>query len=496
MCFNNEGIMFALLLRKELRSVLFSVKFVATFGAAALLLLLSIQAGITDYRNAVLRVDAARSLASDEMAHSPSWGGMSMTAFRQPDPLQVFVAGVANDVGRFSPINAREPVNLQNSEFTDNPLFALFRAADFSFIVAVVLSLFAILFTYDVINGEREQGTLALTFANPVSRVQYFAAKLLGTTLGLVIPVALAVLIGLLLVVLEGVPLSSSDWMRVLLLLAMSFLLFLFFIAFGSLVSALTQRSSMSFLYCLAAWILFVLVWPRAGMMAASLAVPVPSYAEVEGRRDTFAKDQWEAFNVAAIARWRDRTRAMDAMTDDEREAYRDAHLSAWADEDDGLRKTVEAAIETEGRRLQEDWQLRQSHQQSLGFAFALFSPASAYQIAAMNIAGTDPEMKDRTEQSMREYREVFSSYVERKQKESGGQGGMRITFDSRSGFKFSAPRARGTLDLSDMPRFVPPPATRPEVYASMVAPGSMIAGLMLCALAAGMAAFIRYDLR
>ena len=488
--------MFSLLLQKELRNILFSPKFIATFIAAALLLLLSIQAGITDYENAVRRVEAARALAADEMAHQPSWFGVSMTAFHEPDPLQIFVSGVANDVGLFSPINRREPVSLQNSAFTDNPLFALFRSADFSFIVAVVLSLFAILFTYDAINGEREQGTLALTFSNAVSRVQYLGAKILGIALGLIIPLALAVLVGLLLVLLEGVPLSGTDWWRILALMGMSLLLFLFCITFGTLVSALTQHSSMSFLYCLAGWILLVLVWPRAGMLVATLAAPVPSYAEVEGLRDAYAKDQWEAFNTAAETRWRDRTRPTNGMSEDEQAAYRDAHLSAWADEDDSLRKNVEATIETEGRRLAEDWRLRKAHQQNLGFTFALFSPASAYQIAAMDLAGTEPDMKDRMEGSMRDYRDQFTSYVDRKQKESGGSPGMRISFDSRSGFKISAPRERGTLDLSDMPRYTPPPVTQPGTYAQMIAPAGIIASLALFAIAGAMAAVLRYDVR
>ncbi len=488
--------MFSMILRKELKSILSSPKFLTTFAVASVLMLLSVQAGITDYTTAVRKLEAARALASDQMAHESSWRSVSMTAFRQPDPLQVFVAGVTNDVGRYSPINDQQSVNLQNSTYTDNPLFALFRSADFSFIITVVLSLFAILFTYDAINGEREQGTLALTFSNAVSRVQYLAAKGVGTTIGLIIPVSLAILLGLFLVVVEGVPLSGYDWERVLAVTGLSLLLFLFFIVFGLLVSASTRSSGLSFLFCLAAWILFVLVIPRAGMMVARLAVPVPSYAEVEGQRDAFAKDQWEVYNDAAMQRWRDRSKVMESMSSDEREAYRDAQMTKWTDEEDGYRKDLQAKIESEGRRLEEGWRLRRTQQQNLGFTLALFSPASAYQLAAMNLAGTDAGMKDRDENAMREYRRLFTAYIDRKQKESGGSGGMRITFDSNSGFKFSAPRERGTLDLSDMPGYVAPSMNNRAVLAGVVPSVGIIAALTLFAMAGAMAAFLRYDLR
>ncbi len=488
--------MFATMLQKELRAILGSPKVLATFAVAGLLMVLSIQAGITDYRNTILRLEAARNLAADEMAHASSFRSLSMTAFRQPDPLQVFVVGVANDVGRFSPINDQEPVNLQNSAYTDNPLFALFRAADFAFIVTVVLSLFAILFTYDAINGEREQGTLALTFANGVSRVQYLAAKALGTSMGLLLPVALAVLLGLLLVVLEGVPLTGSDWERLIVLLGLSVLLFVFFIVLGILLSASTRHSSVSFLYCLAAWILFVLVLPRAGMLAATLAVPAPSYAEVQGQCDAYAKDQWEAYTAAAMDRWKERSRPMQSMTESEQETYQSARQSQWMNEEEEYRKGVEAKIESESRRIEEQWRLRKAQQQDLGFAFALVSPASAYQIAAMKLAGTDPDMKDRYENSMRQYRSQFTDYTEKKQKSTGDSGGMRITFNSSTGFSFSAPRERGTLDLSDMPHYVVPTPDAGKVIAGVVPSASIILGLSLFAVAGAMAAFLRYDLR
>ena len=70
--------------------------------------------------------------------------------------MQVFSSGIHNDVGRVSDISSWREIKLQQSNYSDNSLFALFRFIDFTFIVQVVLSLFAILFTYDAINGGPE----------------------------------------------------------------------------------------------------------------------------------------------------------------------------------------------------------------------------------------------------------------------------------------------------------------------------------------------------
>ena len=58
----------------------------------------------------------------------------------------------------------------------------LFGVLDLAFIVKVVLSLCVLLFTYDAICGEKEQGTLRLYASYPVSRSAQALAKLAGST--------------------------------------------------------------------------------------------------------------------------------------------------------------------------------------------------------------------------------------------------------------------------------------------------------------------------
>ena len=97
---------------------------------------------------------------------------------------------------------------------------------DFTFIFQVVLSLFAILFTYDAINGERESGTLRLTYSCPVPRATYLLAKLAGAWTGLVVPLLIPVALAILLVLVMNVPVDSTHWYRILALLGAAVLLF------------------------------------------------------------------------------------------------------------------------------------------------------------------------------------------------------------------------------------------------------------------------------
>jgi len=253
--------MLKLLIEKELKNIIQSPKFLATFITCSILIIMSVALGINEYNNALRQYNTARNLTKQEMTQARSWLGVSAKSFREPNPLQILSAGVNNDIGRYSLINGRSEVKLQNSIYSDDPIFAVFQYVDFTFIVTVIFSLFAILFTYNSINGEREEGTLRLVFSNSVPRSTYISAKFIGSWLGLVIPLMIPILIGLLMLFLFKVPLSGVQWISIIILILMAILYLTFFSAFGVFVSSLTKYSSVSFMILLVAWILFVPGW-------------------------------------------------------------------------------------------------------------------------------------------------------------------------------------------------------------------------------------------
>ena len=164
--------MFLTLVHKELRAIILSPKFVGTFAVCSILILLSIFTGIKEYKTMQSRYEANSDLVEQELRQSTSWGHMSSKVYRAPDPMQIFVSGLDYDIGRWAAISDEQGAKLENSAYSDDPIYAVFRFIDFAFIVQFVLTLFAILFTFNAINGEREDGTLKLVFSNAVSPFQ------------------------------------------------------------------------------------------------------------------------------------------------------------------------------------------------------------------------------------------------------------------------------------------------------------------------------------
>jgi ABC-type transport system involved in multi-copper enzyme maturation permease subunit len=487
-----KSYMITSLIQKELKHVLLSPKFTTTFAVCSLLLLLSVYIGIREYRNSVIEYDNANHLVGEELREQSQWMSLNNRTYRKPDPMQIFVAGINNDIGRWSPVNQFAPVKLRHSIYSDDTIFAIFRFIDFSFIVQIVLSLFAILFTYNAINGERESGTLALTFSNPVPKATYITAKLIGSWLGLVLPLLIPIGLAILLVSLAGIPFDGSHWLKLFQFFGVSILYVTFFIALGLLVSSVARYSPLSFLLCLIAWIMLILILPRAGVIVASQMITVPTVAEVEGKQDAYAKDRWEQQSKEMEQRLRNRQSLTANMTKEDRDKYENDHLWNWMEEEDTKRKEVQKEIDNYGITLQEDLRNRKAEQERLAFTLCRFSPASAYLLAVMDIAGTNIGLKTRYEDALQSYRTTFTTYTQKRQKESGNSGGIRISVDSQRGVSIDTPRENGTLNLTDMPRFEPP---QPAGEIPILDIGILIFFTFL-AFSGSVISFVRYDVR
>ena len=498
--------MLSTIIQKELKSIISSPKFAITFAACSVLILLSVWIGIQDYRAGMERTDAALEINS-QVLKTITWNDVHTRAFRHPDPMQVFVAGVNNDVGRLSEIRSREEVNLKNSVYSDDSIFAVFRLVDFAFIVQIVLSLLAILFTYDAINGEREGGTLQLTFSNPVPRAKYILGKLIGSWLGLVIPLSIPILLSILLVLIMKIPMTPLHWQKLGGLFLVSLLYFTFFIALGLLTSALSRSSATSFLISLVIWVLFVFIVPRAGIMAAGQVVDVPSVAEMKSRQAAYTKEKQDEYQarmneyVQSLIK-RQMSMLKPNMTPQERNEMTKNLQGELEKEIRKERKVMEAAITDYGYRLHEERRNRQAQQERLGFLLCRFSPAASFRLAAMNLAETDVLLKTRAEKAMTDFRSNLLEMAELKTREQGSEGmmgGIRTRTYQRNdgttviGFDRRTPP---TVNPEDVPIFVQDPRTFGDTASDTLMDIGLLAIYSIVSFSITFVAFLRYDVR
>lgn len=477
--------MFGVLVNKELKAILLSPRFVGTFLVGAVLILLSVYIGIQEYGAAVDHARTSQQLSDQRLREATSWTAASTRAYRTPDPMMVFVSGLAFDIGRWSEVTTRTGVRLRHSLYSDEPIYAVFRFVDFTLIVTVVMSLFALLFTYDGVSGERENGTLKLVFSHPVQRAKYILAKGTGAWLGLMAALSIPTVLAILLVVVFDVPFAAVDWLRLLLLLGLSGLFCGCFVMIGLLISSLTRNSSVSFLSGLMIWVVLTLIIPRLGVMGAGQMTSVPTIAELQGQREAFAHDRWDKFTQEGISRW---TASADSLGEEA--------LMARIQEEDSLRRQVEKEISDYESQIYADLRRKSERRERLALSLARLSPVSAFQLGAMSVAGTDLTMKSRFEDVMDSYRAQFTSYVDQQQSANPGSGGIRIEFNSETGMKIDNPRDAGALDVSGIPQYSAPQYSLASAGGSLAIDFAVLSLVLLGCLFGSVTAFNRYDVR
>ena len=169
---------------------------------------------------------------------------------------------------------------------------------DWTFIIGYILSLIALIFTFDAISGERERGTLRLMLANSIPRRTVLIGKFLGALISTTIPFMLAVLVNLLILsTASAVHLNIQAWGRLGIIFCIALLYTCLFLALGLLVSARVQQSAVSLLILLLTWVTFVVFMPST---LASLASGFSSsmsrdeYDERYGQSDAELRRTWQ----------------------------------------------------------------------------------------------------------------------------------------------------------------------------------------------------------
>ncbi|MFQ5568711.1 MAG: ABC transporter permease subunit [Rhodothermales bacterium] len=474
--------MFRLVVEKELREIIGTTKFAVTFGVCSVLLLLAFYVGARNYQVSRAEYDAAQTENLRQMEGLTDWNQVTHRVFLPPQPLATLVSGISNDIGRTTEMRGRGELRAENSRFNEDPIYAVFRFLDLEFIFGIVLSLFAILFAYDAINGEKERGTLRLSFANAVPRDKYILGKLVGSFLALAVPLLVPILIGCLMLPMMNIPMTGSEWMRLGMVVLAGYLYLGVFLTLSVFISALTHKSSTSFLMLLVVWIFAVLIIPRAAVLVAGRAVEVPSIDKINYDKSRYMTQLWEEDREKMNAWMQENSMPRDGDREEWMKNFR-SYMSELSDVRDEKSREF-------GGRLNEERRNREGVQQGVALGIARLSPTSVFSLASTDLAGTSLELKQRYTESAAAYQQTYAQFMREKTGEA--RGGIAIIIRGR-GEEEEEP---DPIDPYELPAFeYQPPSTSETINEALFDIGVLLMFNIVFFVGA-FAAFLRYDVR
>ena len=413
---------------------------------------------ITDYR--MNRSDHTTEAASYVHPYPLTYSGLSVD--RPPNLLSIFYRGLEpSRPMSFRMTGNRDPMTEDQYERV-NLISDLFQTVDMISFTAIVMSLLALVFSYDIISGEKEGGTLRLALSFPVPRDLLLMGKWIGGYLVLVLPFLLTASCSLGVVVLHPrAEVSGSDLAAFCLLVFTSLLYIGVFYSLGLLVSASTSRAFTSMTVLVALWVGLSVGLPNLSPYVTHALVQVPTIQEIERRKGavTHEENQLRGQRISAYRKTTSDSRVQQRVVVSE--LYRDCFLQ----------------IARRQEQIQADYERAVGGQISAAVWLSRLSPTASLVYSAGEITNTGIWAWRRFRKALQEYRVRFLNYAEDKWIEQ-----------AKLGF--------GDISTRDYPRFFSLTPELSERVRVALADIGLLVVWNLIFFVTGYVAFLRYDVR
>lgn len=272
--------------KKEFLLNLMTFKFAVGTILCIVLMAVFMPVLVSDYQGRLKDYNENVSANEAELRKVKVYKNITPTIYLPPNVLSVFSEGLEKQFGNSAKIELDHIPEISAAAAKGNPYLSIYSVLDASLIFKIVISVLALLVAYDVVSGEREQGTLKLIMSSEIARYQVLLGKLLAGLMTLAVPVTIAFIVGLLILLsFPMVELTGSDWIRLGLMYFASLIFISAMYNFGLLFSCLARSSAISLVLGLFLWIVFVIVIPNGSNYLARKIQPLEPAEKIEGQR-------------------------------------------------------------------------------------------------------------------------------------------------------------------------------------------------------------------
>jgi len=429
------------IIRKEILNNIFSSRFLVTFLLLVIFVLATSVILTNDYvrkQDEFFRRQTELENYLRDYAHFNRIGGVIKPA-QPPLAFYSLIRGISLEV------------NIE--KFDNDPLPVMFPLIDLTFIVTILLSLIALLFSYDAICGEKEDGTLKLMLSNRVSRAKVLLGKTIGGTLTLLIPFIFSLGLSLFVILLNPrVSWKGSDWGALGLIFFSAVLYVSLFYCLGTFISSCHKSGSSSIMTSLFVWVLFILVIPSLTPYVASFFAKTPSKIKI-GREVSriYNTERDELGNKLAQERQQEVLKKYpnyESILSKEERQRRIANDPEFKKADEEMTKAWQGGW-NEANRIQgakanlilEDQGRKIESQMKLSLYLSMSSPLSSFTYLATDLSSTGMRSLSHFKRIVEGWNAAFGDYAKKKRAALLEKDPTIDVWDS-------------PVDVSDMPRF------------------------------------------
>ncbi len=288
-----------LIIQREFVSNVLTSRFMIGFIVCLISTAAAVFVQVADYEKRLAAYHVALQEHQEETRTWDLYSRINPKAHRQPNPLSIFSVGMEKSGADMVSIELATPIweKEAQKQGSDNPFLSIFLSVDVIFVFKIVLSALAILFAYNTISGEREDGTLKLVLSNPIPRDTLVIGKYLGGMLSLFPIVVISFTVGI--VIASASPATDfdvGDLLRLVMVLVVSLLYVSTWYLLGLLLSVWTKAAATTLILSMFIWGILTIVHSNIATFAVTKFPPYKLQPEKEARQQV--KKIWDDFKT------------------------------------------------------------------------------------------------------------------------------------------------------------------------------------------------------
>ena len=270
-CEKRERLVIWTLIRHELLTNLMTFRFLVAVIACMLLVLAGTVVLTDNYERRLASYNAEFQIHQERTFSAKTYSRFTPHLDRNPNPLSLFNQGLDKRAKNSIQIHIGEIPFLwtdvhRNTGFS-NSFRHLLADIDLVFIFQILLSLLALVFAYDAITGDRENGTLRLILVNPTGRGLVVLSKYLGAMLCLTTPLLMSFLLALLLQLQSpAIHYSTDDFLRIGGIFLTTVVYISTFYLIGLFISSTIHHTATSLIVSMFIWVTLTLLYPNVSL--------------------------------------------------------------------------------------------------------------------------------------------------------------------------------------------------------------------------------------
>lgn len=406
------------LIKKEITETILDLRFIIVTCLCVVLVPLGMYVSLKEYEQRLQTYQTSFQQYQERSGGSVDYDS-GAEGYRPPSPLSVFSGGLKNLLNLKVTTSSSGNPQIESRIESTNLQAVLFGNIDFVYIVSTVLSLLAFILTFSTITGEKEIGTLRLMLSNPIPRSHVILAKVIGNYLVFLLPFALSLFIGLLMLnTSQSFTLVSRQVFPPIMIILLVTLLFMFCIfCLGVLISVLTHRSVVSMIVILLVWVACALIVPKISPRIAQIVYPIRSQMvvnvekrmarasleeELRSKRGDLLKSIFAEKGIDY--KEGDSNFDFEKAVDLTKEVYNQAKVT--------VEREYKERIDTAVRQIDNEYANKQRFQETISINLSRLSPVCCFTYALSELAGTGTTELDNFTSQAKQFQESVKQTI------------------------------------------------------------------------------------